>query len=84
MEHTRLLSILLQISNTGMTVEELMQKNQEEEMRWQVAVDTDFVEGFVGTRHTVVAQFRSASAGDMEEYAVFLDEKQDGFYSGLR
>ncbi|MCR5161697.1 MAG: hypothetical protein K6C06_08000, partial [Lachnospiraceae bacterium] len=29
MEHTRLLSILLQISNTGMTVEELMQKNQE-------------------------------------------------------
>ena len=29
MEHTRLLSILLQISNTGMTVEELMLKNQE-------------------------------------------------------
>lgn len=29
MEHTRLLSILLQISNTGMTVEELMQKNLE-------------------------------------------------------
>ena len=43
-----------------------VEEDPEEEVGVEVTVDRDFVESVVGTRPTIIAQFRHALAGDME------------------